>query len=62
MGGGTYARHFPAAVSFGPEYDAPMPDFVGGAHAANEGAPFDILLQALKIYVVTLLRLEAIDF
>ena len=43
-------------------YDAPRPDFVGGAHAANEGAPFDILLQALKIYVVTLLRLEAIDF
>lgn len=62
MGGGTYARHFPAAVSFGPEYDAAMPDFVGGAHAANEGAPFDILLQALKIYVVTLLRLEEVDF
>ncbi len=62
MGGGTYARHFPAAVSFGPEYDAPIPEFGGGAHAANEAAPFDILLQALKIYVVTMLRLEAIEF
>ena len=62
MGGGTYARHFPAAVSFGPEYDAPIPAFGGGAHAANEAAPFDVLLQALKIYVVTLLRLEEVDF
>ena len=28
MGGGTYARHFPYAVSFGPEHtDLPLPEF-----------------------------------
>ena len=30
MGGGTYARHFPYAVSFGPEHaDMQLPDFAG---------------------------------
>ena len=38
MGGGTYARHFPFAVSFGPEHtDLPLPDFAGPMHGANEG-------------------------
>ena len=63
MGGGTYARHFPYAVSFGPEHvDLPLPEFGGPMHGANEAAPIDKLLEAVKIYILALLRLEKIDF
>ena len=63
MGGGTYARHFPYAVSFGPEHvDLPLPEFGGPMHGANEAAPIDKLLEAIKIYILALLRLEEIDF
>ena len=63
MGGGTYARHFPYAVSFGPEHaELPIPEFGGPMHGANESAPIDKLLEALKIYILALLRLEEIDF
>ncbi len=63
MGGGTYARHFPLAVSFGPERaDLPLPAFAGPVHGANEGANFDQLLEALKIYILALLRLEELEF
>ena len=45
MGGGTYARHFPYAVSFGPEHaELPIPEFGGPMHGANEAAPIDKLL------------------
>ena len=63
MGGGTYARHFPYAVSFGPEHaDLPLPEFGGPKHGANEAAPLNKLLEAVKIYILALLRLEEIDF
>ena len=63
MGGGTYARHFPYAVSFGPEHVyLPLPEFGGPMHGANEAAPIDKLLEAVKIYILALLRLEEIDF
>lgn len=59
MGGGTYARHFPRAVSFGPERtDLVLPEFVGPMHGANEGANINHLMQALKIYILALLRLQ----
>ena len=62
MGGGTYARHFPYAVSFGPEHtDLPLPEFAGPMHGANEGANFDKLIAALKIYILALLRLQEIE-
>lgn len=62
MGGGTYARHFPYAVSFGPEHtDLAIPDFAGPMHGANEGTPFEKLIEALKIYILALLRLQEID-
>lgn len=62
MGGGTYARHFPYAVSFGPEHtDMKIPDFAGPMHGANEGAPFDKLIEALKIYILALLRLQDVE-
>ena len=38
MGGGTYARHFPFAVSFGPEHtDLPLPDFAGPMQRCQRG-------------------------
>ena len=59
MGGGTYARHFPRAVSFGPERaDLALPEFAGPMHGANEGANIAHLMQALKIYILALLRLQ----
>ena len=62
MGGGTYARHFPYAVSFGPEHaDMKLPDFAGPMHGANEGAEFDKLIEALKIYCLALVRLQQIE-
>ena len=63
IGGGTYARHFPNAVGFGPEHrERPYPDFVGSIHGANEGASFPDLLEALKVYITALLKLEEIEF
>ena len=63
IGGGTYARHFPNAVGFGPEHpERKYPDFVGSIHGANEGAYFPDLLEALKVYILTLLKLEELDF
>ena len=63
IGGGTYARHFPNAVGFGPEYsDRVRPDFVGSMHGAEEGASKAELLESLKIYIRTLLNLEELDF
>lgn len=62
MGGGTYARHFPCAVSFGPEVQGlQIPDFAGPMHGANEGARFSDLLMGLEIYINALLRLETLD-
>ena len=58
MGGGTYARHFRNAVSFGMEEpQASYPDFVGQMHGANEGAPKSLFLKALKIYILAVARL-----
>ena len=63
MGGGTYARHFANAVSFGMEEpDEPTPDFVGPMHGANEGVPVERLFQSLKIYILALSRLMSLDF
>lgn len=62
MGGGTYARHFPYAVSFGPEHtDIELPEFAGPMHGANEGTPFEKLIESLKIYILALLRLQEIE-
>ncbi len=53
MGGGTYAREFPNAVSFGPAEEGafPVPEWVGGMHAANEGIAEAELKRALRIYI-----------
>ena len=63
IGGGTYARDFPNAVSFGPEHpERPMPAFAGPIHGVDEAACKDWLLEALKVYILALLELEKLDF
>ncbi len=63
IGGGTYARDFPNAVGFGPEYaERKRPPFVGQMHGAEEGASKAELLESLKIYILSLLNLEEIEF
>lgn len=62
MGGGTYARNFERAVSFGPEEnDLALPDFGGPMHGPNECASEALLKQALKIYILAILKLDALD-
>lgn len=63
IGGGTYARHFPNAASFGPEHsDRPMPEWCGSMHGANEAACKADFLEALKVYITALLELDRLDY
>ena len=63
MGGGTYARCFPLAVSFGPESRRQeQPSFVGEIHGANEGMETSQLFEALKIYIRAVILLQMVDF
>ena len=51
MGGGTYARMFSNAASFGPEKPwVPVPNWVGSMHGPNEGISEKNLQEALRIY------------
>lgn len=62
IGGGTYARHFKAAGAFGPNDPAfPMPSWLGGEHAANEGFSVEQFKRALEIYIVSLVRIMSLD-
>lgn len=63
MGGGTYARDFPNAVSFGPEHpERPQPDWAGPIHGIDEAANKNYLFEALKIYILTLIELQKIEY
>lgn len=56
MGGGTYARLFSNAASFGPEKPwVSVPDWVGGMHSPNEGMSEEALKEALRIYARVLI-------
>lgn len=62
MGGGTYARNFKRAVSFGPEdNDLVLPSWGGQMHGPNECANEVQLRGALKMYVLAILRLMDVD-
>ena len=62
MGGGTYARHFKTAASFGLEKPwEEVPAWVGGMHGPDEGVSEDLLKQAFRIYALTLGKLMALD-
>ena len=63
IGGGTYARDFPNAVSFGPEHpERPAPDFAGPIHGVDEAACKEWFLEALKVYILALIELEKLEF
>lgn len=63
MGGGTYARHFSNAASFGPEKSWEIvPDWVGGMHGPDEGVSEDLLREAFRIYVLTLDKLMKLEY
>ncbi len=60
MGGGTYARHFDNAVSFGIEQPAGLetpPAWVGTMHGPDEGVREGLLWDSLKIYILAVARL-----
>lgn len=62
MGGGTYARNFASAVSFGPEDNSlELPAWAGTMHGPNEAANEALLRSALKMYILALLRLNELD-
>lgn len=63
MGGGTYSRHLPAAIGFGPGVpDAPNPfeNGHGQGHQPDECVPLDMLLKGLKTYIIVLIELDKI--
>lgn len=63
IGGGTYARHFRNAASFGPEEPAmACPDWVGSMHGPDEGASEAQLREALKIYIYAINELMKLEF
>lgn len=62
MGGGTYARNFARAVSFGPEEPGmELPGWGGTMHGPNECASEELLKRALKIYIVAIMRLNELE-
>ncbi|MDR1515607.1 MAG: Sapep family Mn(2+)-dependent dipeptidase [Synergistaceae bacterium] len=61
MGGGTYARRFRNAVGFGPGDNKPRPPHLRGDHSPNESVSVSSLKEALKIYILSLWRLEQLS-
>lgn len=62
MGGGTYARKLKNAVGFGPETDRafPFPAGHGGVHQPDECIYIDDLIDAIKIYALSLFEVDRI--
>lgn len=61
IGGGTYARNFPNAVAFGPEFADmvnPAGEGKGGVHMADECTEIEGMMKAVKIYIRALLNLN----
>lgn len=63
MGGGTYARHIPNAVAFGPGMErdfvaAGLPEGHGNCHSADEAESVDNIRKAVRIYVRALAALN----
>lgn len=64
IGGGTYARHFPNAVAFGPHFTDmvnPAGDGKGSEHMPDECTSIDCAMKALKIYIYALLNLNELS-
>lgn len=61
MGGGTYARHVPNAVGFGPglpDQPNPFPAGRGQGHQPDECIPLKQLLDGMKAYIFALKALD----
>ncbi len=62
MGGGTYARMFEKAASFGSDKPWELkPEWVGSMHGPDEGISENLLKQAFKIYCLTIGKLMQLD-
>lgn len=62
MGGGTYAREFSNAASFGPEKPwVEKPGWVGGMHGPDEAVSEDSLKEAFRVYVLTIAKLMQLE-
>lgn len=62
MGGGTYARRFANAISFGPgETDRPRPAWAGAPHGPDEAMEMEQLYRALRVYILAVSRLMALE-
>ena len=62
MKGGTYARMFPHAASFGPDKPGtPKPEWAGSMHGPDEAISEGLLKQAFAIYVHALGNLMAVN-
>ena len=62
MKGGTYARLFSHAVSFGPQFpDEVKPAWVGGMHGSDEGASEEGAKRAFRVYVRAIGNLMALE-
>ena len=64
MGGGTYSRVVPNAISFGPGMQGPdrlgefLPEGHGHAHGRDEALPMEKVLTAAKIYLAAMVALD----
>ena len=62
MGGGTYARAFPNAASFGAEMPwLETPEWAGGMHGPDEAVSIAQLRQSFEIYAAALRKLAALE-
>lgn len=62
IGGGTYAREFKSAASFGPEMPwVEEPEWLGTMHGPDEGISIKQLKTALKIYALALGKLNEVE-
>lgn len=61
-GGGTYARMFDNAASFGPlPIEADDPDWVGSMHGPDEGVSEETLKREFRIYALTIGKLMQLE-
>lgn len=67
MGGGTYSRVLPKGITFGPGFPNIkkhgadfLPDGHGGSHGPDEVLHIPSLLEAIKIYVLSIVRLDTL--
>ena len=65
MGGGTYSRVVPNAISFGNGMPGSrhadfLPEGHGGAHGRDEVLLLDTFMESMKIYFISLVMLDRI--